>query len=201
MASPRIQYALLRTTIERHIADVKGKKYAHLVMQKSKQVYRYLLKMAPEIGNDNPASTFFPFCLCILAPYQADDKKIEPDILGDAVIEYLYSSITKFKRINLKTKRGQEVLEKLLKKTIQYQIDHKDVYPDNYELEYEMHDSKCTITVKRSPAKALIKKVGATKIYPQFVRIFSAVIEIEKGSLSYLKNENGEDVFVIEYKN
>ena len=123
MASPRIQYALLRGTIERHIADVKGKKYAHLVMQKSKQVYRYLLKMAPEIGSDNPFQDFFAFCLCILAPYQADDKKIDPDILGDAVIEYLYFSFTKFKRVNLKTKRGREVMEKALKQTVQYQLD------------------------------------------------------------------------------
>ena len=197
MASPRIQYALLRGTIERHIADAKGKKYAHLVMQKSKQVYRYLLKMAPEIGNDSPLKDYFSFCLCILAPYQADDKKIDPDILGDAVIEYLYSSFTKFKRINLKSKRGHELLEKELKKTVQYLEDHKDAYPENYELDYEMGESECVVTMKRSPAKILMKKVGATRMYPQLVRIFSAIIEIEKGSLSYRKGDDGEDKFII----
>ena len=201
MASPRIQYALLRGTIERHIADVKGKKYAHLVMQKSKQVYRYLLKMAPEIGSDNPFQDFFAFCLCILAPYQADDKKIDPDILGDAVIEYLYFSFTKFKRVNLKTKRGREVMEKALKQIVQYQLDHKDLYPENYELAYEIRESECVITLKNSPAKTLMKKVGATRMYPQLVHIFAAIIEIQKGYLAYHKGENGEDRFVVTYQN
>ena len=201
MASPRIQYALLRGTIERHIADVKGKKYAHLVMQKSKQVYRYLLKMAPEIGNDNPIKDYFAFCLCILAPYQADDKKIDPDILGDAVIEYLYSSFTKFKRLNLKTKHGREVLDKWMKKTVDYLQSHKEEYPENYDIDYVIGESECVITMKNSPAKILMKKVGATKVYPQLIRIFSAIVEIEKGSLVYRKGDNGEDKFIIDYHN
>lgn len=192
MAHPRIQHALISGTLEKHIAEVKGKKYAHLVMQKSKQVYRYLVKSAPKLSDDNPFSDFFLLCLCLIAPYQADDKKIDPQILGDGMLDFLEKSINTFKRINLKTKRGRAAFEK-------FAIEENQHKEKGYSFEYKIEEKAYTIIIEKSPAQKALKKIGVMDLYPQIIRVAEAIIKLQNGKLEHKLGEKGETIFTISY--
>lgn len=177
-------YIQLKPTIEKVLTAHTDRKTARQILRKSPHVYRALREIGPDVGKKNPLARHIDFALTFLAIYLAHDKRIAPEILGEAMLSIANNQATKLSKHDIRTAEGKEDFEKRLNQIASWQDEgHKAEFPGDYILSVQQTDCSYIINVERNAAEKIIVKSGGKKLLPQFDAFDKRIIELAGGDL------------------
>lgn len=179
-------FLLFKGPMKKVLIEKYNKAYALEIINKSKKVYRELVKNMDDIGEDNPMVYNEMFALVFVAPYIASEKKIPPEIVQEMMRRSLYTFKWFFSLVNLNTKRGKEANKKNILKYYKWYTEEKEkLYPTSFKVDFvgEPYEGACYYRITRCPICAYTKKLGVDELMPLFCELDELMISFQHGVL------------------
>ena len=177
---------MFKGSMKKVLAEKYDKMYAAEIMKKSKKVYRELVELADDIGDDNLMAYNELFALAFVAPYVASEKKIPPETVQEMMRRSLYRVKWYFAKTNLNTDRGKaENKKNIIKYTKWYTPEKEKQYPTSFKVDFvdKPYEDACYYRITRCPICIYTEKLGVSELMPLFCELDDVMIKLQHGVL------------------